>query len=115
MSSLKLTAKQQSILRTIMCRNHPDLTQLIDLDQLLERINYHTSKASMQFSLRYLIKRELIIKAGIVDRRGSKRVVYDITDSGIRLYLDKTSRAAGDHEARESAAYILAFRHNLPY
>lgn len=73
-----LTNKQYKIL-TVLCHGNgkDDNGVLIpcDLDQLLERVAYDTTKASMQFSIRALIKRGMI-KKDTEARRGAKRVIY---------------------------------------
>jgi hypothetical protein len=50
-----LTDKQKDILRTIYLGH--DRGHLLDLDELLEVLPYKTTKQSMQFSLRALIKK----------------------------------------------------------
>ncbi|HBM2881092.1 TPA: hypothetical protein LVL09_004914 [Klebsiella oxytoca] len=57
---MNLTSKQKDIIKTVNLgyeRGH-----LLDLDELLEILPYRTSKQSMQFSLRALIKKGLIEK-----------------------------------------------------
>lgn len=73
-----LTDKQYKILIVLCHGNGKDENgKLIpcDLDELLERVAYKTTKASMQFSIRALIGRELISK-GSEKRRGASRVTY---------------------------------------
>lgn len=79
---LRITAKQMEILRLIR-RGNPD-ESFIDLDQLLERLSYRPSKASMQFSIRALIKRGLIEKKDLEVRRGAKRITFCLTPKGYR-------------------------------
>lgn len=55
-----LTDKQKDILRTIYLGH--DRGYLLDLDELLEVLPYKTTKQSMQFSLRALIKKGLVEK-----------------------------------------------------
>jgi repressor of nif and glnA expression len=57
---MNLTSKQRSIMKVIIAAN-PDETG-VDIDQLLERLDYTTTKASIQFSLRALIGHGLIRK-----------------------------------------------------
>lgn len=70
---MNITSKQVSILRVIHARN-PDGSH-VDLDQLLDLVDYETSKESMQFSIRSLVSRGLIVK-GMERRRGRKHVIY---------------------------------------
>lgn len=73
-----LTNKQYKIL-TVLCHGNgkdKDGNHIpCDLDELLERVAYKTTKDSMQFSIRALVKRGLITK-GKEYRRGANRVVY---------------------------------------
>jgi hypothetical protein len=54
----------------------------IDMDQLLERLPYKTTKMSMQFSIRALIANGIMYKGDYQHRRGRKRVTYFPTDLG---------------------------------
>lgn len=73
-----LTDKQYKVL-TVLCHGNgrDENNKLIpcDLDELLERVAYRTTKESMQFSIRALVSRRLISK-GSEKRRGAQRVVY---------------------------------------
>lgn len=69
-----LTDKQTEILR-VLCKLNAD-GSFVDLDQLLMRLSYDTSKQSMQFSIRALVSRGLIVKQPCENRRGRSRVVY---------------------------------------
>ena len=55
---------------------------LADMDQLLERLSWTPSKESLQFSIRALIAKGLIEKAGIETRRGRNRICYQMTVDG---------------------------------
>lgn len=70
----KLTEKQKNLLSVII-KGNVDGTWC-DLDQILDKIDYTTTKESIQFSLRFLVQRGLIQKAGIETRRGKNRVLY---------------------------------------
>jgi len=73
-----LTTKQIQILQTIRKHwenHHED----IDIDQLLEELPYQTTKASMQFSIRALINKGMILKLHRETRRGRSRRVIKIT------------------------------------
>lgn len=80
---LYFTAKQFELMRIIGERN-PDGTAT-DLDQILERLSYETSKQSLQFSIRALLNRDLIKKDGREKRRGRFRVVISLTELGEKL------------------------------
>lgn len=83
-NNTRLTVKQIQILQTI---NQHWLThrQEIDVDQLLESLPYQTTKQSMQFSIRALIKKGVILKCECEVRRGRQRRILKITDHGKRL------------------------------
>lgn len=83
-----LTLKQVNILETIMKGDGSG--GFIDLDQLLERISYETTKQSMQFSIRALIRRGLVEKKPRELRRGRKRVVYSLTPQAMSRFDSRT-------------------------
>jgi DNA-binding MarR family transcriptional regulator len=78
--SINITTKQLEVLRVIVKGNPDD--SLTDMDQVLECIKYVATKEAMQFTIRSLIKRELILKAGSESRRGRRRVLYEATELG---------------------------------
>lgn len=61
----------------------------VDLDQLLARLEaeegWKTNKASIQFSIRAMIRKELIEKAERETRRGRKRAVLQLTELGRKI------------------------------
>lgn len=77
---MQLTTKQIELMIVISRGNGVGLP--CDLDEIIERVRYETTKPSMQFSIRALIKRRLIIKRGIEDRRGRHRIVIEATVLG---------------------------------
>lgn len=81
-----LSTKQIQILVEVQKGSVNDLGEAapIDLDQLLERLPYKTTKESMQFSIRALIRRGMLEKAGNESRRGRSRVLYRLTDYGVK-------------------------------
>ena len=80
MASIRFTAKQRAILE-VLATGNVDGTP-IDLDQILERLEYETSKESLQFSLRSLVKHKIIEKVGREKRRNRQRVLYELTKQG---------------------------------
>lgn len=82
-----ITDKQYKIL-TVLCHGNgkDEEGRFIpcDLDELLERIAYDATKASMQFSIRALVKRGFISKS-LEQRRGAKRVTYIPTRVGFQV------------------------------
>jgi len=78
------TRKQVVILETIM-RGSGD-GDFIDLDQMLEKLPYETSKQSLQFSLRFLIQRGLVEKKPYEIRRGRRRAIFDLTASALKSF-----------------------------
>lgn len=78
-----LTTKQAALMDVIINAN-PDGT-LADLDQILERLSYETTKQSLQFSLRALVDKDCICHGGRELRRGKSRVTYEATQFGIDM------------------------------
>ena len=81
---MKFTSKQGEIMVTIL-KGNPDGTAL-DIDQLLEALPYRTSKQSLQFSLRALIKHGMITKGEPECRRSRNRVVIASTGLGYATF-----------------------------
>lgn len=77
---MHLTSKQIELM-TIIGSGNPDGTA-VDLDQILERLSYHPTKQSLQFSIRALIARDLIKKDPAEKRRGRMRTVISLTETG---------------------------------
>lgn len=76
---MQLTEKQHKILAIIARGNGKDENDKlipVDLDQLLQRLDYKPSKDSMHFSIRALVRRGLITKGDLQERRGRMRVVF---------------------------------------
>ena len=79
---MNLTSKQKDVIKTLNLgyeRGH-----LLDLDELLEILPYRTTKQSIQFSIRILIKKGLVEKHGIRQRAtdGRQRRVLGLTAIG---------------------------------
>lgn len=68
---MHLTVKQVELLTVIAKGDGPG--KPLDLDQILDRIRYETTKQSLQFSIRALVARELIEKLPVEKRRGRQR------------------------------------------
>lgn len=82
-----LTDKQYKIMIVICDGNGRDDNGVfipVDIVELLDRLAYRTTKASMQFSIRALVRHRLITK-GYEARRGAKRVTYTPTSLGRQL------------------------------
>jgi hypothetical protein len=77
---MHLTSKQIELLTVIAIGNGP--SDPCDLDQILDRLKYETTKQSLQFSIRALIARGLILKLGPQKRRGRQRQVIEATALG---------------------------------
>lgn len=77
---MQLTVKQIALMKAIGKPNEDGSPR--DLDQILETLSYTTTKASLQFSLRALIKHGLIEKLGTENRRGRARQVIGVTSKG---------------------------------
>lgn len=84
-----LTGKQIALLKIVVEGNGNDLLGkfiAVDLDQVLERLPYRTSKQSLQFSIRALVKKEVIKKESAENRRGRSRVLLSPTLLGRRVF-----------------------------
>lgn len=90
-ADIYLTAKQVQLISTLAAGNSDGSE--VDLDQLLERLPYRTSKESLQFSVRALAKRGLVAKKGQELRRGRLRRLLALTAAG-ESFIGAGSRAA---------------------
>ena len=77
---MHLTTKQCELMRVIVAGNEDG--SACDLDQILDRVRYETTKQSLQFSIRALIKHGLIEKVGPYKRRGRPRQIIAATELG---------------------------------
>lgn len=79
---MTLTDKQKDIIKTINLGH--ERGHLLDLDELLEVLPYRTTKQSMQFSLRALIKKGLVEKHDCRPREdsGYQRQTLGLTTLG---------------------------------
>lgn len=81
--SLTMTNKQIAIMQALI-RGNPD-GSFLDLDELLTALTYETTKQSLQFSIRALVKHGLIEKKGLELRRGHQRRVLAPTPRTFEL------------------------------
>lgn len=79
-----ITKKQLAIIKVI-CEGNSD-GSYCDLDQIIDRVAYETTKPAVQFVMRSLVTKSVAEKAGMMYRRGAQRVVYIPTKVGIRIY-----------------------------
>jgi DNA-binding PadR family transcriptional regulator len=86
-----LKTKQLELMRVICAANEDG--SATDLDQILERLRYETSKESLQFSIRALVNHGLIEKKGIERRRGRQRVLIAATVIGAATFTRKKTPA----------------------
>lgn len=98
---MHLTHKQIELMRVIVAGNGDN--DPADLDEILVRVRYATTKQSLQFSIRALIAHGLIEKRGIQKRRGRQRQVIAATRIGQavmgpqwRVSMDPEGDTAGD-------------------
>lgn len=95
-----LTRKQFAILNIIVEGNEAGadpLDVLVDLDQVIERIPYLTSKAAIQFSIRSMVEAGFIVKSKRQKRRGASRALYSATEIGSYRINPKTPSAAASY------------------
>lgn len=86
---MSFTVKQIQIL-TILCRGSDEPGEKwCDIDQLLEKLEtdfqWKTTKQSIQFSIRILIKKGYIVKHEKEIRRGRSRVIIAPTETGLLI------------------------------
>ena len=75
-----LTFRMLLILDVIYRRNSDG--SLVDLDQLIERVSYDVTKQAIQHSLRAMLEKGVIEKAGREKRRDRSRMTYRVTKLG---------------------------------
>jgi hypothetical protein len=92
---MHLTTKQLELLRVIGAGNADG--QPCDMDEIVDFVRYETTKASLQFSIRALIKHGLIEKLPLVFRRGARRRPIGLTAAG-RAYAAPAMVGSADHE-----------------
>lgn len=80
---MELTQKQKHIMTTLIKANADG--SFLDIDQLVENLPYKTTKQSMHFSIRALVKKRLISKYGMEKRRGRSRLVINPTTLGFSV------------------------------
>lgn len=80
-----LTTKQKALMEVIIAGN--DDGSNVDIDQILERLPYETSKESLQFSLRALVTKNCIEKMPNETRRTRSRVIYGATGAGVGYFV----------------------------
>ena len=80
---MHLTDKQVNML-AVLREGNTDKS-LVDLDQFMERLTHKPSKESIHFSIRALVNKELIEKAGKEKRRGRLRTLLNITELGLHF------------------------------
>jgi hypothetical protein len=86
---MNLTTKQIEIMKVVAAA----ADEPVDLDQLLERLTYATTKESLQFSLRAIERHGLIDRSMAEHRRGRLRRLVAATDLG-RAVVGGTGRPA---------------------
>lgn len=99
-TKLSMTNKQRTLVTALVRGNINHVTGVresdLDLDQLIEILptidpDYEPSKASIQFSIRYLIKKGLVERAHFESRRGKSRRIIVATPLGVQLCFPRTT------------------------
>lgn len=80
---MQLTIKQIALLGVIARGDGKG--KPLDLDEILDKLDYETTKQSLQFSIRALMNKTLIMKMGLQKRRGRQRQVIDATVLGRQI------------------------------
>lgn len=77
---MRLTVKQIELI-TVISRATQN-GECLDFEQILDRINYETTKQSLVFSIRALIKHKMIIKKGFEKRNNRLIMTIEATPLG---------------------------------
>jgi len=89
---VRLTPHQKSVLLEV-CKGNPDGSP-IDLDQLVEAVNYKVTKSAIRFTIRRMCRRDLIKKQGHELRRGKNRALFGPGNIGSEVNKLLVSRMA---------------------
>jgi hypothetical protein len=95
---LRLTKKQHELM-SIIIRKNEDGTA-VDLDQILAKLSYVTTKQSLQFSIRALIAKGLIVKQELEKRGSHARRTVVATELGLKVM--------GPRDSASSKTYIVS-------
>ncbi len=97
---MHLTKKQIAVMRTIVngYLDEEGDHQWLDLDQLLNRLPYETSKQSMQFTLRTLTKKYGLVTRQLETRRGRRRRIVMPTPAALRIFKPVVLRRDEDSD-----------------
>lgn len=82
-----LTDKQENVLSVIVKGNENG--SFCDLDEVIQRVFYATNKQSIQFIIRNLVGKKMIVKKKTEKRRSRRRVVLCPTKSGYEFISRK--------------------------
>lgn len=93
MSEVILTPHMREVMRVVIRGNSDG--SFCDLDQVIDRVSYHTNKAAIQFVIRNLIAKGMLNKLGRETRRNRSRVVLTATPEG---YAEMKPISDEDHE-----------------
>lgn len=77
---MNLSPKQVEVLLTVSAKNEDG--SKVDLDQIIERQSYETNKPSIQFIIRNLVQKKLIVKEGTEVRNDRRKVLFEATPLG---------------------------------
>ena len=86
---MKLTRKQREILKIVLEGNVSEKNGRFcdaDIDEILERLPYKTTKQSLQFSLRSLVAKKMVEKGECECRRGRSRRTFSPTEMTKKIF-----------------------------
>lgn len=101
-----MTQKQRWIMNEIMAGNVNPISgereSDLDLDELIERLaikypKYAPTKQAIQFSIRFLERKNLIDRSDSEKRRGRRRRLLKPTSTGVQIYFEM-SRAKSSYD-----------------
>jgi hypothetical protein len=97
-----ISPHQFEILKFLMKRE-TEVGSLADLDQLIAGLSWNPTKESIQFSIRAMIKKCLIEKAGIQARRGRNRICFRVAFEGKAVFDPRISASPGASKLEEDS------------
>lgn len=103
-----LTMRMFLIIEEVKKRN-PD-GSLLDLDQLIERVDYDVTKQAIQHTLRYMVEKGVVEKAGRESRRGRSRVLYKVTELGYQMTTVRSEIAFSKGRLTKRERFTALFR-----
>ena len=115
MTNTKLTAYQVELLTLVKAGSPVHAGEPLDFDELLEALSWKPTKAAAHFSIRALVKRDLLAKTNtLLLRRGRKRVGFQLTAKGMQVFDPREPLKPEEVLAVEEDQSLLTADETLP-